>query len=1165
MNSVNYFRISHRLLFASACLASLAGAGAYAQTAQPAPTTPAKSDEEVVVLSPFEVNAGADKGYYGANTMSGTRVNTKLADLASSITVMTKGQMTDFAMLDINDIFRYVAGTEGTGTFTSYSLDRNGSIQDNVSMDPTQANRVRGLAPANVSLGNFETMGRVPIDPIEVESVEVSRGPNANVFGLGNASGTVNLVPTSANFTRNFASVTGRVDSFGGWRTSLDVNRTLLKDKLAVRVSGIFQHDGFKLKPSGVDTERYKAMVKYRPFKSTTITASISGYHAYGNRPNAIPPRDNLAYWIASGKPTWDPVTMTVHVNGTTLGPYTAASYNGPDYFNSGYLGNNHNQMFIDQGGLVYLGAPQITTSATNPSASLTGQHYLQTSAAAGPVFSGTAPRPFDQPLFNTTPTISDRSIYDWKSINLSAPNKFWDRTTTSLFQIDQFIIDTPNQTLAAQAAFFREDSDRWQRALLGTTNDNGQSGQLTVDINERLIDGTANPFFLRPYIVSDKPRTQENPQKWDATRGQLAYRLDLTKESNLLKWLGMFQVTGYGEYKYRLNRQYSWRDAISSTLPWVPFGTYRGTQSAPSGTPAVVNLTSGEYRYYVGDNSGNNVDYAPGDFSLGNYPFVWVSRAGAGTVASPFTYTTHSDSVLLSRVAADKSGGTLNTKTTLKTVGVVGQSHLIDDRLVTTLGWRNDGVWTKYGFLGQPTNAYLNADGTTFNYDAVNAWQGTYFKNGGHTTNVQFVLRPFMNLHFVEHLAQNGAGGQFLSELLNGLSFMANRSNSFLPTNPAQDLFRHMLPNTTGSDKSYGLGLSLFHDTLQIRATRYDDWSRDAQTSDISTVAGRVLRIDFAPTGTGNPTPFVNLNTNAQRWVKFENPTWSQSQIDAEVQKETGFSADDNAFYINPNPPIGATTDVRSYGTEVEINYNPTSYWTVAGSVTKTAAVNTNVSKALVNWIDDRMPIWTTVVDPSIATADAIAEGNPNKLWWNHHYSTTAGTNAPGLPASYSATAQTPAQNYNAFVYAPFAVMKALEGKSNPEVRPYTFIASTSLQLSGLFDNKYVKRTSIGGAVRWEDRGAIGYYGVQQLPAIITDLDTNRPIYDKSHTYVDLFAAYKMKLWSDKVGMTLQLNVRNVGQRAHLQPVGAFPDGTISTYRIVDPQQIIFTASFDL
>src|SRR5438045_1496947 len=64
--------------------------------------TPA--DKDVVTLSPFEVVADT-KGYYNANTMSGTRFNSKIEDLASSITVMTKAQMDDFSIVDINDAF----------------------------------------------------------------------------------------------------------------------------------------------------------------------------------------------------------------------------------------------------------------------------------------------------------------------------------------------------------------------------------------------------------------------------------------------------------------------------------------------------------------------------------------------------------------------------------------------------------------------------------------------------------------------------------------------------------------------------------------------------------------------------------------------------------------------------------------------------------------------------------------------------------------------------------------------------------------------------------------------------------------------------------------------------------------------------------------------------
>ena len=65
------------------------------------------------------------------------------------------------------------------GTYTDYTVDRNGSVSDNVQANPTQANRVRGIGSANVSFDNNETMNRVPIDSLEVDGqgrVKLLRG-----------------------------------------------------------------------------------------------------------------------------------------------------------------------------------------------------------------------------------------------------------------------------------------------------------------------------------------------------------------------------------------------------------------------------------------------------------------------------------------------------------------------------------------------------------------------------------------------------------------------------------------------------------------------------------------------------------------------------------------------------------------------------------------------------------------------------------------------------------------------------------------------------------------------------------------------------------------------------------------------------------------------------
>ena len=108
--------------FALALLALAAGLSAQTAPVPKPVVDPAAAapKEDAVVLSPFRV-VSDDKGYQAANTMSGTRLNTKLEDLASSITVITKQQLLDTAAVDINDIFSNEGNTEGSRVSVSSS------------------------------------------------------------------------------------------------------------------------------------------------------------------------------------------------------------------------------------------------------------------------------------------------------------------------------------------------------------------------------------------------------------------------------------------------------------------------------------------------------------------------------------------------------------------------------------------------------------------------------------------------------------------------------------------------------------------------------------------------------------------------------------------------------------------------------------------------------------------------------------------------------------------------------------------------------------------------------------------------------------------------------------------------------------------------------------
>ena len=186
---------------------------------------------------------------------------------------------------------------------------------------------------------------------------------------------------------------------------------------------------------------------------------------------------------------------------------------------------------------------------------------------------------------------ISDQGIYDWSEINLNAPNRFLDQTETSRITVDQVLFDTGRQSLAAQFGWFREDSERSTRYIMADGATNGPTGQLVLDINERLLDGSANPFFMRPFLQQVDPRPMHAPLRHDTYRGQFAYKVDFTAQHDWRRWLGAHSFVGYTEYKDKVQRTYRFFEAMMGEQPWM-FNA-DGTRSTTSGCARGIEFTS--------------------------------------------------------------------------------------------------------------------------------------------------------------------------------------------------------------------------------------------------------------------------------------------------------------------------------------------------------------------------------------------------------------------------------------------------------------------------------------------------------------------------------------------------------------------------------------------
>ena len=178
--------------YLSACLACFA-APLFSQVAPPA-TAPSSDlpKDPVVELSAFVISSEKDLGYAATSSLAGTRIRTELKDLANPISVVTREFMSDVNATDPVKLLVYTANTEAGGVGGNYSGAALGSpaIYTEVTRQPQTNNRVRGLARADLTRDYFPTV--TVFDGYNTARVEINRGPNATLFGLGSPGGIIN-------------------------------------------------------------------------------------------------------------------------------------------------------------------------------------------------------------------------------------------------------------------------------------------------------------------------------------------------------------------------------------------------------------------------------------------------------------------------------------------------------------------------------------------------------------------------------------------------------------------------------------------------------------------------------------------------------------------------------------------------------------------------------------------------------------------------------------------------------------------------------------------------------------------------------------------------------------------------------------------------------------
>ncbi len=1129
------------------------------------PATTDAGSVDAIELSPFTVSTEKDSGYFAANTLAGSRLNANLADLGSSITVVTKQQLMDLGASDMNDVFLYEANTEGARNYTPITVDRNG-LKDNLAGQATNggmarnadtANRVRGLAAPDMSWNNYSAIARARSDTYNAQSIEISRGPNAILAGLGSPAGIVNQSMGTALINKNTVETDFKAGSWGSYRLSANFNKTIIRDKLAIYGAALYDNREFSRKPSVDLSKRQTVGVTYRPFRTTKIKAFYENYDNFSRLPNAMTPRDGISYWKQNGRPVWNPLTRRVtwlDRNNAVSDPYlltsTAVSSAGTTLTGDAVLLNVASPRWVPGLGDANYARP--VWAFSNDGSYLWYQRQAgilplgMTTAQTNAFIAGIRADPtkndiYERRMFTTSlpvapyqlsastsgfiaPAISDKSLYDYETVNIAAVNFGLQNTKTYNVDIEQQL----TKDLFLSLGWFRQNYNSYEYYPVAQQ----QTTTVNVDINQYLSTGEVNPNYLRPYIEDIAQDTVRNPENQDIYRAMLAYDLDFTDKGNWLQWLGKHKILGLAEQLE--NERTFYRNRLTYIDPTDSNFFITPQASRAAGYSFAQNSANLRKYYYVGDNT-TTVNQAPTTLSVN--PGLGETFSGAIRTYNWNTNRYEDVSVTLgSELFA--ANGLDRFQKEIRSKAIAVHSFWLKNRLVTMFGVRQDD-WRGRDNTVKPTTNVMYGN----NYRVID--QNSILNNFGSWENISGTTKTMSAIL----TALKWDGGD--------LRVGANKADNFNP--PAQkqiDIFGNALPKPVGEGEDYFIQISALNNKLYFKANYFENQNKFDRNGLASTLLGRLARMDNS-TFLGWAQTIVRIqdgqNPSASDFAGSSTPL-TQGQLDrayALIGLPTNW----------PLGTLGSTQTNSAKGLEFEVTYNPKANWRMKLAVGKQKTSYSEVMPEYDAWVSQRMALWTTAKAPAgIQTVWTRSNGAVMDIT-NFWTGTAFPTPQSDISASAdpSATNYRPKEFYESAVLSQYANAVQLQGAAPFGQRNWRATFTNSYD----FEEGVLRNFGVGCAVRWEDKAVIGYYGGLNALGQYDRTDASRPIYDSDHgisaldnTHLDFWVMYRLRLWNNRVKARIQLNVYDTFEEGGLRPVYTNLDGTVAAYRIVDSRR---------
>ncbi|MGE8476826.1 MAG: TonB-dependent siderophore receptor [Pseudomonas shirazensis] len=155
--------------------------GSYSLVATPEGSL-ALPETSINAAGEYESAWGASTGYVATRTAAGTKTDTPIVETARSLSVITRQQLDDRQVLNLNDALRYTAGVQSSG----YGSDSRADWLRVRGFDPTQF--LDGLALPKGSFANPK------VEPWNLERITVLRGPASSVYGQTPPGGMLDMV-----------------------------------------------------------------------------------------------------------------------------------------------------------------------------------------------------------------------------------------------------------------------------------------------------------------------------------------------------------------------------------------------------------------------------------------------------------------------------------------------------------------------------------------------------------------------------------------------------------------------------------------------------------------------------------------------------------------------------------------------------------------------------------------------------------------------------------------------------------------------------------------------------------------------------------------------------------------------------------------------------------